>query len=314
MMSVRTRFAPSPTGFIHLGNVWVAFLNWLYTRQHQGKLVLRIEDIDQTRSRKEYAQALMEDLDWIGLDWDEGPGGTYPYGSAVQSERLSLYHECVERWKQEGKVYPCYCTRARIHKISSAPHRGETLPVYDGHCRNLTDEQRKMQERQPSWRIRIEKETEESFHDLLRGDAVHALKPCEDDFVVMRADGQIAYQLAVSYDDGAMGITHVFRGEDLFSSTFYQTAILKKLEYPVPTYAHLPLLMDKEGNRLSKRQHGITIRDMRAAGVTAEEIIGKLLFWAGAIPNPEPLSATYAEKNIPFSDCRNLKQKGIIVR
>ena len=131
---------------------------------------------------------------------------------------------------------------------------------------------------------------------------------------IMNADGQIAYQLAVSYDDGAMGITHVFRGEDLFSSTFYQTAILKELGYPVPTYAHLPLLMDKEGNRLSKRQHGITIRDMRAAGVTAEEIIGKLLFWAGAIPKPEPLSATYAEKNIPFSDCRNLKQKSIIVR
>ena len=106
-MNVRTRFAPSPTGFIHLGNVWVAFLNWLYTRQHQGKLVLRIEDIDQTRSRKEYAQALMEDLDWLGLDWDEGPGGNYAYGSTVQSERLSLYRRCVEKWKQEGRVYPC---------------------------------------------------------------------------------------------------------------------------------------------------------------------------------------------------------------
>ena len=124
--------------------------------------------------------------------------------------------------------------------------------MYDGHCRNLTNEQRKMQERQPSWRIRIEKETEESFHDLLRGDATQRLKPCEDDFVVMRADGQIAYQLAVSCDDGAMGITHVFRGEDLFSSTFYQIAILKELGYPLPVYAHLPLLMDQEGNRLSK--------------------------------------------------------------
>ena len=132
----RTRFAPSPTGYIHLGNVWVAFLNWWWTRQRGGDLVLRIEDIDRQRCRPEFVDAMMEDLTWLGIDWDEGPGDALPYGSLVQSKRTDFYMDIFNHWKSEGKVYPCYCTRARLRSIASAPHEGEGRPVYDGRCRN----------------------------------------------------------------------------------------------------------------------------------------------------------------------------------
>lgn len=135
-MKIRTRFAPSPTGYLHIGNIWVAFLNWLFTRQNRGSIILRIEDIDGERSKLEYIKALKEDLEWLGLDWDEGPGFTYSYGSTIQSERLGLYKSLIHKWGNNGDAYPCYCTRARIHKIASAPHRGEQLPIYDGYCRN----------------------------------------------------------------------------------------------------------------------------------------------------------------------------------
>lgn len=304
-MKIRTRFAPSPTGYIHLGNAWVAFLNWLWTRQHRGTIVLRIEDIDRQRCRPEYVQALMEDLAWLGLDWDEGPGNRYAYGSAVQSERLSFYQAIFKRWKDEGTVYPCYCTRARLRQIASAPHPGEEAPAYDGRCRNLTEEERRKETKPPSWRFRMET-TPVRFTDLLCGPQEMVLHAGADDFVLLRADGMIAYQLAASADDGAMGITHVFRGRDLLTSTADQLCLLQKLGYPAPVYAHLPLLADENGARLSKRQHGITIRDLREAGMTAASVIGRLLFWAGAVPKGTAITAEEALRTIAFEDCRAL--------
>ena len=139
--AIRTRFAPSPTGYMHLGNIWVAFLNWLWTRQQGGAIVLRIEDIDRQRSHAEYIEGIKEDLAWMGLSYDEGPGGSYSYGTPVQSLRFPLYQEIMDRWKEAGEVYPCFCSRARLHSIASAPHEGEGLPVYDGHCRRLSAEE-----------------------------------------------------------------------------------------------------------------------------------------------------------------------------
>ncbi len=309
-MTVRTRFAPSPTGYIHLGNVWVAFLNWLWTRQHQGTIVLRIEDIDRQRCRPIYAEALQEDLTWLGLDWDEGPGASYAYGSAVQSERLDTYQAILDRWKREGRIYPCYCTRARLRQIASAPHPGEEAPGYDGHCRDLSPEERAKETKTPSWRFRMETEAV-AFTDLLCGPQRRTLYAGRDDFVLLRADGMIAYQLAASADDGAMGITHVFRGRDLLSSTADQICLLQKQGGSVPVYGHVPLLVDADGVRLSKRQHGITVRDLRAADVSAEKILGKLLFWAGAVPEGTALSAQEALRSIGWEDCRALSKPAI---
>ena len=311
-MKIRTRFAPSPTGYMHLGNVWIAFLNWLWTKQQGGEIVLRIEDIDRQRCHEEYIRAIEEDLEWLGLSYDEGPAGNYSYGKPLQSERFPLYQKILDTWYKEGEIYPCYCTRARLHSISSAPHEGEALPIYDGHCRELTDAERAAMTKAPSWRIRME-ETCESFTDLFCGTRERRLLPKADDFVVRRADGMVAYQLAVSIDDGAMGITHVLRGNDLLSSTYYQLYLIRKLGYPVPTYGHLPLLVDQEGVRLSKRQQGITIREMKESGAKAEDIIGRLLYLAGAISEEIPVSAEKALREISFTECKNLGQTHIVV-
>ena len=309
-MEIRTRFAPSPTGKIHVGNVWVAFLNWLWTRQNKGTMVLRIEDIDRARCRAQYASDLMEDLSWLGLDWDEGPEREEPYGWTVQSRRLPFYASVLRRWQEAGEIYPCYCARSRIRQIASAPHPGEAAPVYDGHCRHLTEEERAKETKIPSWRIRME-DTDLSFTDMVRVPQKGKLRAGADDFVLRRADGMIAYQLAAAADDGAMGITHVFRGEDLLPSTFDQIYLLRKLGYAVPVYGHLPLLTDREGVRLSKRQHGITIEELREGGVIPGRIIGQLLFWAGAIAAPMTVTAEEAERNIPFSASVRLGERAI---
>ncbi len=307
----RTRFAPSPTGYIHLGNVWVAFLNWWWTRQHHGQLVLRIEDIDRQRCHVEFVSAMMEDLAWLGIDWDEGPGDSPVYGSLVQSERTDFYMKIFNHWKSEGQIYPCYCTRARLRSIASAPHEGEGRPVYDGHCRYLTADERAKETKSPSWRLKAERE-DISFDDLFCGHQERTLLPGQDDIVLIRADGMMAYQLAATADDGAMGITHVFRGNDLLPSTYDQISILNKLGYPIPTYGHVPLLVDEHGVRLSKRQHGITVRDLRAAGKQPEDIVGQLLFWAGAVKKPTAITAEEAVRNIDFSEAKNLGEKHII--
>lgn len=310
-MDVRTRFAPSPTGFLHLGNIWVALWNWLWTRQHGGKIVLRIEDIDRQRSKDLYAKALQDDLAWLGLDWDEGPGGHFPYGSCVQSERLDRYETILQAWKRAGRVYSCYCNRARLLQIASAPHEGESRPVYDGRCRHLSDEEREAQKKTPSWRYRMETQTV-AYDDLFLGNKKRKLYAAEDDFVVCRADGMMAYQLAAAADDGAMGITHVFRGRDLADSAFGQMVLLRELGYAPPTYAHLPLLVDAEGVRLSKRQHGITVRELRDAGKTPAEILGRLFFLAGAVSKPVPISAGDALRNISTEDCPRLRDEKIV--
>ncbi len=312
-MKIRTRFAPSPTGYMHLGNVWIAFLNWLWTKQQGGDIVLRIEDIDRQRCHEEYIRGIEEDLEWLGISYDEGPEGTYSYGRPLQSERFPLYQEILDRWEKAGEVYPCYCTRARLHSISSAPHEGEALPIYDGHCRELTEKERAAMTKAPSWRICME-ETCESFTDLFCGTHERKLFPKADDFVVRRADGMVAYQLAVSIDDGAMGITHVLRGNDLLSSTYYQLYLLRKLGHQPPVYGHLPLLVDQTGVRLSKRQQGITIREMKESGMTAADILGKLLYLAGAISREMPISAEQALREISFDACKNLRQQHIVVK
>lgn len=261
---MRGRFAPSPTGYIHLGNVWTAFLAWLQVRQQKGTLILRIEDIDEQRSKPEYTQALLEDLAWLGLDWDEGPGKGGPYGPYIQQERYSLYEKALQELQAKHLLYPCYCSRARLQAIG-APHEGEHR-LYDGHCYGMPGEQRRQMDRKPSWRVHVP-HVSVSFTDGSYGPFSDYLPRVCGDFVVRRADGLYAYQLAVAVDDGSMGITHVLRGRDLLSSTAQQIWLMEVLGYTPPSYTHVPMLIDASGNRLSKRQQGITVRSLRDRGV-----------------------------------------------
>lgn len=309
---IRTRFAPSPTGYMHLGNIWIAFLNWLWTKENKGQIILRIEDIDRQRCKPQYIQGIIDDLTWLGLDYDEGPKDRHEYGSTIQSLRNEVYDKSIDTLTHLSLIYPCFCNRARIQKISSAPHIGETPHMYDGKCRHLSQSEIQSFTKEPSWRIKIY-DTAVSFEDMFQGKKTRLLRENLNDFVVRRADKMMAYQLAASVDDAEMGITHVLRGHDLLESTFYQIYILKKLSKKCPTYGHLPLLVDKEHVRLSKRQKGITIKEMREDGMSSEEIIGHLLYLAGALPKDEPISAEYARKNISFHDLQSIKKEYIEV-
>ena len=311
-MDIRSRFAPSPTGRMHLGNLWIAFLNWLWTRQREGKIILRMEDIDRDRCRKEYEEGILEDLSWMGLDFDEGPEGIYSYGPAVQSRRYDIYDSILSAMEKKGHIYPCYCSRSRIHQVLSAPHEGEARPVYDGHCRNLTPEERESMTKNPCWRVRMEESTI-SFTDLFYGTITRTLKAGADDFVVRRADGLVAYQLAVSIDDGERGITHGFRGNDLLDSTPGQAWLIQKLGYQVPADGHLPLLVDTRGIRLSKRQKGITVRELRNRGLRPEDLIGLLLHLAGGLPELRPVSLEEALEDFPFEKLTALQKKHIVL-
>ncbi|MCH4179766.1 MAG: tRNA glutamyl-Q(34) synthetase GluQRS [Megasphaera sp.] len=276
---MRGRFAPSPTGYLHLGNVWTALLCWLQVRQAAGTLVLRIEDIDEQRSKKIFREALLEDLSWLGLQWDEGPDVGGPCRPYIQQQRYGCYEEALDQLRQQHLLYPCYCSRSRLQAVG-APHAGE-LSVYDGHCYHLTDSQRQAIHKVPSWRVHVPRETI-VFTDGICGMQQACLSADCGDFVVRRADGMYAYQLAVSVDDGAMGITHVLRGRDLLSSTARQIWLLRLFGYVPPAYFHVPMLVDPAGNRLSKRQHGITVRQLRTQGVTAEAILSYLA-WCGRL-------------------------------
>lgn len=277
---MRGRFAPSPTGYIHLGNVWTAFLAWLQVRQQKGTLILRIEDIDEQRSKPEYTQALLEDLAWLGLDWDEGPGKGGPYGPYIQQERYSLYEKALQELQAKHLLYPCYCSRARLQAIG-APHEGEHR-LYDGHCYGMPEEQRRQMDRKPSWRVHVP-HVSVSFTDGSYGPFSDYLPRVCGDFVVRRADGLYAYQLAVAVDDGSMGITHVLRGRDLLSSTAQQIWLMEVLGYTPPSYTHVPMLIDASGNRLSKRQQGITVRSLRDRGVQADAILSALSLAGGLV-------------------------------
>jgi glutamyl-tRNA synthetase len=282
---MRGRFAPSPTGYIHLGNVWTALLCWLQVRQAGGTFVLRIEDIDEQRAKKEFEDALVNDLQWLGLSWDEGPDTGGPCAPYVQQRRYTLYDQAIATLRQQGLLYPCYCSRARLQAVG-APHAGEQA-VYDGHCYTLTEKQRQAEQKTPSWRVHVPCETI-TFTDEVYGLQQEDLRRECGDFVVRRADGMYAYQLAVSVDDGMMDITHVVRGRDLLSSTARQIWLLKLLGFTPPTYMHTPMLVDIAGHRLSKRQRGITIRQLRNQGASAAAILSYLA-WCGHLVSQERL-------------------------
>ncbi len=291
--NVRGRFAPSPTGELHLGNIWTALLAWLQVRQAGGTFVLRVEDLDPDRSRPQLARQQMDDLRWLGLDWDEGPGTGGPHAPYVQRERTTYYAAVLDRLAAHDLIYPCYCTRAEVRAAASAPHEPEEQGGYPGTCRHLTPaerQERAARGRRPSLRIRMPgTPTPIHFDDLCRGPMDEDLASQAADFVLRRADGVHAYQLAVVVDDGMMGITHVVRGADLLSSTARQIWLHRLLGYPPPRFGHVPLLLGSDGHRLSKRHAALSIARLRTAGVSASRIIGMLACHAGLLSREEPV-------------------------
>jgi glutamyl-tRNA synthetase len=302
------RFAPSPSGRMHLGNAWSSLLAWLSVRSQGGKMVLRLEDLDTARCKPEFCAGVEEDLRWLGLDWDEG--GLSGGALYRQSQRTEAYHAALEQLEKQRLLYECFCTRGQLH-AASAPHRSDGDIIYPGTCRNLTSEERqeRCKTRKPAVRLLVPGE-EIGFVDRLQGAYSENLAKDCGDFILRRSDGVYAYQLAVVVDDAAMGVTEVVRGQDLLSSTPRQIYLQRLLGYPTPDYCHVPLLCAPDGRRLSKREADLTLAAMRAEGVMPEAIVGRLAHAAGLIDRPEPITP---QELVPLFAVEKLGKKDIIV-
>jgi len=289
----RGRFAPTPSGLLHIGNAFAALVAWLQIRQAGGEFLLRIEDIDKPRSRPAFAEQQQDDLLWLGLDWDEGPRLGGPFAPYEQSLRDELYEEALARLNAAGRLYPCYCSRAELASIASAPHGlSSEGPAYPGFCRRLTPEERTAKEtlKEPALRFVMPSEPI-AFVDGFAGARSYD-GDALGDFVVKRADGMFGYQLAVVVDDASMGITDVVRGADLLDSTPRQLALYDALGLKPPAFAHVPLLGDAGGERFSKRDKSLTLAALRGEGVMAERLVGLLGHIAGWLDKPEPMRAS----------------------
>ena len=305
-MAVTGRFAPSPSGRIHLGNILCCLLAWLSARQKGGRVILRIEDLDIARCPRRYGEQMCRDIQWLGLDWDEGPVIGGPSGPYEQSRRTALYQAALRRLEAQGLVYPCFCSRAQLH-AASAPHTSDGNVVYPGTCRDLTPAQiaEKRRVKAPAYRLRVPDEVI-TFRDGCMGlHSENLLRDCGD-FYLRRADGVFAYQLAVVVDDARMGVTEVVRGADLLSSTARQLYLYRLLGLTAPQFAHCPLLLAPDGRRLSKRDGDQSLENLRAK-YTAEEIVGKLAYAYGlqeepAPRTPESLVADFSWEKVPRHD------------
>ena len=277
MENVIGRFAPTPSGRMHLGNVFAALIAWLSVRSRNGSLVLRMEDLDTQRTSADFADVLRDDLRWLGLDWD--------HETAPQSQRSEVYDRYFEKMMDEGLLYPCYCTRSQLHSVN-APHLSDGTYVYPGTCRTLTEPPAG---RKPAWRVMVP-DREWSFRDRVQGDYSLNLATGCGDMVVRRADGVYVYQLAVTVDDGESGVTEVVRGMDLLSSAPRQMYLQELLGFSHPEYGHVPMLLAPDGRRLSKRDRDLDLGELRKR-MTAEELIGHLAFAAKLIEKDAPISA-----------------------
>ena len=271
------RFAPTPSGRMHLGNVFAALIAWLSVRSRNGEMVLRMEDLDTQRTSSDFAAVLRSDLQWLGLDWDRE--------TAPQSERSGVYNRYFEKMMDLGLLYPCYCTRSQLHSVN-APHLSDGTYVYPGTCRNLENPPAG---RKPSWRVMVPDKVW-SFTDRVQGDYALNLATDCGDMVVRRADGVYVYQLAVTVDDGEAGVTEVVRGMDLLSSAPRQMYLQELLGFPHPEYGHVPMLLAPDGRRLSKRDRDLDLGELRKR-MTPEQLIGNLAAAAGLIDRFEPVSA-----------------------
>jgi len=316
---ITSRLAPSPTGAQHVGNARTYLLVWLSARAQGARVILRIEDIDSPRVKPWAVQQAIDDLRWLGLDWDEGPDIGGPHAPYLQTQRRDRYAHALIELQSRELVYPCTCTRSDVEAAASAPHAGQEGPVYPGTCRhNTVADATTLGDRPFAWRFRFDgrgqwseargrKENNAtssyssdlrpltsdppSFNDLLAGP--QSCDPTTDlgDFVIAKSDGSPAYQLAVVVDDHDMGVTEVVRGDDLIPSTFRQLALYDAFGWTPPQYAHVPLMVGPDGRRLAKRHGDTRISILRDAGVPAERLVGCLAWTCGLQPEPSPARA-----------------------
>ena len=274
------RFAPTPSGRMHLGNVFAALIAWLSVRSAGGSFVLRMEDLDTQRTSDEFAQVLRRDLKWLELDWDiETP---------PQSQRSDAYMRYFDRLRDLNLLYPCYCTRSQLHSVN-APHLSDGTYVYPGTCRNLTPQQQAAFGRDPAWRVRVPDKVWQ-IEDRVQGSYRENLATDCGDFVVRRADGVFVYQLAVTVDDGEAGVTEVVRGTDLLSSAPRQMYLQELFGFAHPAYGHVPMLLAADGRRLSKRDRDMDLGFLQAH-TTPQKLLGLLAFASGLTDRPEAISA-----------------------
>jgi len=283
------RFAPTPSGRMHLGNVFAALLAWLSVRSRGGELVLRMEDLDTQRTSPEFARILREDLTWLGLTWDRE--------TPAQSTRSRIYDACFEQLAGMGLLYPCYCTRSQLHSVN-APHLSDGTYIYPGTCRDLTEAQRQSFSRKPAWRLRVP-DREYALEDKCCGSFRQNLSRECGDFLVRRADGVYMYQLAVVVDDGLSGVTEVVRGRDLLESAPRQIYLQELLGFEKPQYAHVPMLLSSDGRRLSKRDRDLDLGQLRSH-MKPERLIGWLAHAAGLLDKEESVSARELAKEFSW--------------
>lgn len=294
------RFAPSPSGRMHLGNVYTALAAWLCAKSSGGKFLLRIEDLDPVRCPRSNADQILEDLEWLGITWDNPE---VPY----QSERTALYEEYFKQLAEKNLVYPCFCSRAQLH-VADAPHASDGRVVYAGTCRRLTAKEvhEKAKHRSPAARL-ILPEEDIAFCDGCYGPRSYNLARDWGDIIIRRSDGVFAYQLAVTVDDGLMGVTQVVRGSDLLSSSAPQIYLFRTLGFTVPEYLHLPMLVTRDGARLAKRDKAADMGFLRRQLGEPEPLLGYIAWLLGQTDRPEPLKAAdilplFDRKKIPGHD------------
>ena len=293
--SVRVRFAPSPTGYLHVGGARTALFNWLYARSQGGAFVLRIEDTDQERSTSESIDAILEAMTWLGLDWDEGPGRGGDHGPYRQSERLPLYREALASLQETGKVYRCFCTDDDLERRAAAvKEAGGQWDGYDGHCRGLTAEQVAAYEaagRPAAWRLRTPDEGATFWYDLVVGKREFQ-NAVITDRVVMKADGFPTYNFAVVVDDHLMELSHVLRGDDHVSNTPLQLLIFAALGWKPPKFGHLPMILGPDRKRLSKRHGAVSVSEFARQGIIPRAMVNylALLGWSIGASGDEVLT------------------------
>lgn len=295
MKQIVGRYAPSPTGALHFGNLRTALIAWLHARLQGGKFLLRMEDLDQPRVVPGSAKQIIEDLKWLGIDWDSP--------IVYQSERNSLYQQALDKLISNQLVYECFCSRKDLREASSAPH-GKS-PIYPGTCRNLSNQSRNQRKakRAPALRLAVG-DTHITFQDGVLGKISQNLAECVGDFLVKRADGLFAYQLAVVADDLEQGITHVVRGADLADSTGRQIYLAQQLRPNAPAinYWHVPLKNDNQGKRMAKRDGSASAKSWRAAGKSSESLIGEFAFELCLTSSAEPLSAQQLLSQLSYEE------------
>ena len=293
---VTGRFAPTPSGRLHLGNILCAMLAYLSARSQGGRFLLRIEDIDIPRCPEHLTRQCIADLEWLGFTWDDVP--------LIQSQRGEIYQQHLDMLKEKGLIYPCFCTRAQLH-ASVAPNLGDTQFIYAGTCAHLTQEEaaQRAMTRSPAIRLRVP-DAEVSFEDVHYGAYRENLARDCGDFILRRSDGLWGYQLAVVVDDALTGVNEVVRGRDILSATPRQMYLLEQMGYPLPRYAHIPLLVDSRGRRLAKRDKDLDLTAL-AQRFKPEEILGMLAWSAGILEEVRPMTL---EALIPLFDWRKIRQ------